>query len=339
MNNRIDYIDILRGFAIFLVTLGHIIEKSGYKESPLFTFIYSFHMPLFFCISGFICAYVYDKRSFSGSSDGIFLGGGKSFIINKLRFVIIPYLVWSLLVKPFFFYTYNGELNWMTSFRAACINNTSYWFLPCLFGLMVCYCAERIIGEYFKVKKTLINLLVIAVIAISLVGILKITHYDFFRSILSYYIPFWIGIFMSRYRNLYVLVTENKLIYAVFLILFCLIEGLFIGREDILLGKVVRLVCGVLALPIMFNFFKHLQLPQKFHNMMCYVGQNTLVIYLMQFSFFKGMLEIPAGLNIFYQITLFTILSAIMMGLILFIANVIGQSIYLRQILLGKSRL
>lgn len=76
MNNRIDYIDILRGFAIFLVTLGHIIEKSGYKESPLFTFIYSFHMPLFFCISGFICAYVYDKRSFSGSSDGILRGGG-----------------------------------------------------------------------------------------------------------------------------------------------------------------------------------------------------------------------------------------------------------------------
>lgn len=64
MNNRIEYVDILRGFAIFLVTFGHIMERSGYHESPLFAFIYSFHMPLFFCISGFICDYVYDKRCF-----------------------------------------------------------------------------------------------------------------------------------------------------------------------------------------------------------------------------------------------------------------------------------
>lgn len=72
MNNRIEYIDILRGFAIFLVTLGHVLEKSGYHESSLFAFIYSFHMPLFFCISGYVCALSSDKRKFVGSP----IGGG-----------------------------------------------------------------------------------------------------------------------------------------------------------------------------------------------------------------------------------------------------------------------
>jgi len=260
----------------------------------------------------------------------------KSFIINKLSTLIIPYLAWSLLVNPFFFYTYNGELDWITCFKGACIDNSSYWFLPCLFGLMVCYLVEKVVREYFKFKNVLLDLLVIVVIGISIVELLKTTHYDFFRSIISYYVPFWIGILMSRYKNMNDLITENKLVYAAALMLFCLIEGLFFGREDLLLGKTVRLACGLLALPILFNFSKHLQLPKKLHAAMCYVGQNTLIIYVMQSAFLSGMLEIPNGLNVFYQITVFTLLSAAMIGLILSISNVIGQSTYLRLILLGK---
>lgn len=194
----------------------------------------------------------------------------------------------------------------------------------------------KIVKEYFKIENAVLDLLVIAVIGIFLVGLLKTTHYDFFRSIISYYIPFWIGIFMNKYNSLYNWVTENGLVYALSLILFCLIEGLFVGRENLLLGKAVRLACGVLALPILFNFFKHLQLPRKLHDTMCYIGQNTLVIYLMQSTFLEGMLKIPNDLNMFYQIILFTILSAIMISLILFVANVIGQSTHLRPILLGK---
>ena len=47
MNNRLDYIDKLRGFAILCVLVGHILiiytqEKTRY---PLVEIIYSFHMP------------------------------------------------------------------------------------------------------------------------------------------------------------------------------------------------------------------------------------------------------------------------------------------------------
>lgn len=332
MNNRIEYIDILRGFAIFLVTLGHVLEKSGYHESPLFAFIYSFHMPLFFCISGYVCALSSDKRKFVGSSTG----GGNSFILKKLKFILVPYLVWSLLVGPFFFYTYNGDLDWMVCFKATCIDNTSYWFLPCLFGLIVCYYIEKIVCEYLKIDKLIFNLFVIIVIAIFLIALFKVTHYDFFRSIISYFVLFWIGVFMNRNIGLYELITENKLIYALALVLFCLIEGSFSGHEGILFGKMVRFTCGILAIPVMFNFFKHIVLPDKLHRMMVYIGQNTLPIYLMQSCFLKGMVQFPEGLNVFYQIVLFSTISVIMMGIILLITTVLGQSIYLRQTLLGK---
>lgn len=55
--SRITYIDQLRGFAILLVVMGHALEHNGYHQSPLFNLIYSFHMPLFFCISGFVTMY------------------------------------------------------------------------------------------------------------------------------------------------------------------------------------------------------------------------------------------------------------------------------------------
>lgn len=62
MMQRLEYIDTLRGFAIFLVVLGHVLEHAGLKDGFLFHLIYSFHMPLFICISGFVSAYVYHKR-------------------------------------------------------------------------------------------------------------------------------------------------------------------------------------------------------------------------------------------------------------------------------------
>lgn len=62
MSDRLIWLDSLRGFAIFTVVLGHCIY--GYLNAHIFPsydkfffiiydFIYSFHMPLFFCISGF----------------------------------------------------------------------------------------------------------------------------------------------------------------------------------------------------------------------------------------------------------------------------------------------
>lgn len=43
---KVNWVDSLKGFAIILVVLGHI-------SSPLSSFIYAFHMPLFFIVSGF----------------------------------------------------------------------------------------------------------------------------------------------------------------------------------------------------------------------------------------------------------------------------------------------
>ena len=42
-------IDYSKGFAVFLMVVGHLIPS----ESMLYYWIYSFHMPLFFVLSGY----------------------------------------------------------------------------------------------------------------------------------------------------------------------------------------------------------------------------------------------------------------------------------------------
>ena len=55
VGKRIAYIDFLKAFAIATVLLGHSVEQlSGdvFWDHPIWTFLYSFHMPLFMFVSG-----------------------------------------------------------------------------------------------------------------------------------------------------------------------------------------------------------------------------------------------------------------------------------------------
>ncbi|MDE5968902.1 MAG: acyltransferase family protein [Muribaculaceae bacterium] len=59
--NRVVWLDILKCMAIFLVLWGHSIQylrSDSPFDDPVFRFIYSFHMPLFMALSGFL------RRSF-----------------------------------------------------------------------------------------------------------------------------------------------------------------------------------------------------------------------------------------------------------------------------------
>lgn len=52
---RINYIDRMKGLAILLVVLGHVYSfVMGAESSEVNRFIYSFHMPLFMALSGYV---------------------------------------------------------------------------------------------------------------------------------------------------------------------------------------------------------------------------------------------------------------------------------------------
>lgn len=80
--NRWVFIDALRGFAIVLVVLGHALQYTlaAPDDDRLYRLIYSFHMPLFMFISGFVFSGA--KRSASAE------------LRLKSRTLLVPFLAW-----------------------------------------------------------------------------------------------------------------------------------------------------------------------------------------------------------------------------------------------------
>lgn len=70
---RTAYYDILKGYAIFLVALGHVIQSfhPDWKENIIILATCSFHMPLFMIVSGKFFLHSLQKTS------------ERAFIVNK----------------------------------------------------------------------------------------------------------------------------------------------------------------------------------------------------------------------------------------------------------------
>lgn len=144
---RIVYLDVAKGVAILLVIAGHLIKsnisiiKYG---SVLSNFIYSFHMPVFFVLSGM----------------GMYLSmGGSSITVDTLkqkckkyvRRLLLCYFVWSLI--SYFLSSIKGQPNteeWFWSvitFRG----RAPIWFLGALFFGEIVF----ILIHYFSKGKVL----------------------------------------------------------------------------------------------------------------------------------------------------------------------------------------
>lgn len=85
-NSRLTALDSLRGFGILLVVLGHTSWSAG-----LVSWIFSFHMPLFFIISGML----FHERQFLDS----FKKKAARLLIPYLFFGIVTFAYWALIER------------------------------------------------------------------------------------------------------------------------------------------------------------------------------------------------------------------------------------------------
>jgi fucose 4-O-acetylase-like acetyltransferase len=110
LRSRDIRLDALKGMAIALVVVGHVIQYSHpttFDSSRIFRFIYSFHMPLFMFISGYIAAYTqiekrpFLRKKFLGLVVPFLVWYGISYFILPANHHIAPYTYWSnLFVSP-----------------------------------------------------------------------------------------------------------------------------------------------------------------------------------------------------------------------------------------------
>lgn len=85
VEQRIGWIDFAKGLGIFLVLLGHWY----YDVFPLRSFIYSFHMPLFFILSGVLFAEKTSGRTF------------REVLLRQIKAYAIPYIFFVCITAVF----------------------------------------------------------------------------------------------------------------------------------------------------------------------------------------------------------------------------------------------
>lgn len=154
---RLDYLDMVKGVGIFFVVLGHI----EYISTPLRVWISSFHMPLFFIVSGILMAVKNEPAQ-----------DFKVSVTKKFKGIIIPYLWFSFayFIIDIFNVTIikNIDINtfWIDQIDSITFYGMSVlWFLPALFLASIGFLFIR---DRLGDKKCFIFLIVIALACYSI---------------------------------------------------------------------------------------------------------------------------------------------------------------------------
>lgn len=131
MKQRDTFLDFSKGIAIFLVVLGHVLEKSMQQKNEVYEFIYLFHMPFFFMLSGYLACRTkaFDSR----------------FYLKKIRSLLLPFFFVGIS-----FTVLDGQYQ---SFFCNCFHN-GYWFLLSLFFYLVLILLGKKFGKETKNRES-----------------------------------------------------------------------------------------------------------------------------------------------------------------------------------------
>lgn len=216
--SRINWVDTLKFLGIFAIYLGHYgeIAKKAYP------FVFEYHVPLFFFISGFFFKY--------NSNESI-----TQYIKNKFVHLMIPYFVFSLIYLLFLFITKNVFINDVPSMLLEIltgIRNYSFigplWFINCLFVMQV---LNKFLSKIYKEKKHyyILTGFFLLIITTCIFPILKIDIPSFFWNIdsaLYYYFYFTLGMILYPKLNK-IKLNKNKPFGIIVLILIFIVLTAF----------------------------------------------------------------------------------------------------------------
>ena len=266
---RDNSIDIAKGIGIFLVVIGHCVNSKTYPG----IFIYTFHMPLFFMISG-LC-FNYERHK-------IFL----PFLLSRLKTLILPAFIFTVIDISVSHITKIPTIPWNTFLWEGFTN--AKWFLGTLFFVELIY---YWILRFFENKK-----------AIQLLFIL-----------LGYFIAYWtskehlnypyclhsIYAATSYYGMGYVL-RENvigreypharkwRIYLSIFLfILFCVVTC-FVGKGmDLAHNRfsLLNIIPSVLGTFMVISYSKSIIWGGRIPNLLIWLGKNTLVVMCVHILF------------------------------------------------------
>jgi fucose 4-O-acetylase-like acetyltransferase len=136
---RLQWVDQAKGIGILLVVFGHVlsgVKLAGVKVDPQFfrwtwDAIYSFHIPLFFYLSGLFFPHSWQRRGLHG------------VMLSKVDTLVYPYVLWSLiqgLLQVAMSQHVNDPVTLGEVFSLLWHPRQEFWFLYALFFVYLYVC-------------------------------------------------------------------------------------------------------------------------------------------------------------------------------------------------------
>ena len=219
---RNQFVDIMRGIAMLLVVLGHTMTgcTTDAETSFLFNIVWSLQMPLFILISGYVTRYSRDIQDVAGLW---------KFVKRRTIAYLLPWLVWSLLVRGIIF----GEGNFLNVKWLLWHMDSGYWFLATIWTISMIFGLSnflaRKIAKESGIKRQLFILAFYLVGLAVLAAIGLVAGLSFFAIKLTlYYMPFYFaGYLYGQYRDWIMEIKWSKTAVDI-VIAVCLAIWLFI---------------------------------------------------------------------------------------------------------------
>lgn len=273
MKKRAEYLDIAKGIGILLVVWAH-------ADGPFSPYIYQFHMPLFFLISG----YLFNEKNTV-----------RQFIAKKVRTLYVPFIFWNIcftvVSATMEFQRYSQKEFWSTIIEIILtigwngMFSGATWFLASLFVVSIFY---KIMDNYLPETREKSIFLLLVCMIIAYIGFTITFPYMISRTlVLSVF--FAIGRLVRSYSEK-LSMYENKVVSLFSMGIFIVIamhNSANMGANEY--EHCLLFVIGALAASyVIIKISKYIEIHSKYlKRLLCFWGCKSISIVIWQFAVFR----------------------------------------------------
>lgn len=176
---RFIWADSLKGWLMILVIIGHAMQSlllDGCNDNHVWNLIYSFHMPAFMAVSGWL--------AFRGETLNNSDRGGYLYVCKRRALqLLIPYFMWS-----FIQFVQSGNYTIENISKIILYPDAYLWFLWVLFWICVLFNLAQLIAAKCKINEMfIIGIFCVLLVALMVGAEIRVLGFQF----LAYYFIFY----------------------------------------------------------------------------------------------------------------------------------------------------
>ena len=317
MKERNPLIDVLKGFTIILVVMGHASQwfSGDDRTNPFYVTIYAFHMPLFMFLSGYVN----------------FNARGELNLSKRFQVLVIPFFVWFLISAIYHEYIFNEIELWENLCRLIYEPTRGMWFLWLLFWECALLYLALKINKYREIW-VMIGLWSILVFLHRATGAQPIFYG--LPQLCWYFIYFSLGYATHKYKT-QALKILRPIGWAGFVV-FPLLLFFSVDKSHYILDSLRLYALALTGIAASYVLWEGIcRSENKVTQCLKYLGSISLEIYVTHYymRFLVAYIKEYIGDNFYLNVVIFTVLAVIACDII---QRLIQRVKWLRRILYGR---